>query len=115
MADINELFKTFNDNITLTNSKSDDVRTGRDALREKIKKWFKDNDKLQPDFCWGVYHHLRIERNQDCLKVWLDEIPSPQKHLFTKIIPVTEPGVPGDIFDQVSIVLVFQLTLTAYA
>lgn len=52
MADINELFKTFNDNITLTNSKSDDVRTGRDALREKIKKWFKDNDKLQPDFCW---------------------------------------------------------------
>ena len=52
MADINKLFETFNDNITLTSAKSDDVRTGRDALREKIKKWFKDNDKLQPDFCW---------------------------------------------------------------
>lgn len=33
---------------------------------------------LPKDFRWGVYHHLRIERNQDCLKVWLDEIPSPQ-------------------------------------
>lgn len=38
MADINKLFETFNDNITLTSAKSDDVRTGRDALREKIKK-----------------------------------------------------------------------------
>lgn len=41
MADINELFKTFNDNITLTNSKSDGLRTGRDALREKIKNGLK--------------------------------------------------------------------------
>lgn len=66
---------------------------------------------LPKDFRWGVYHHLRIERNQDCLKVWLDEIPSPQKHLFTKIIPVTEPGVPG-VFDRTKKALFEGVTYT---
>jgi GH43 family beta-xylosidase len=69
-------------------------------LRTRING--KENKKsyaLPADFRWGVYHHLRIERNSDCLKVWLDEIPAPGKHLFTGVIPATEPGVPG-VFDK---------------
>ena len=53
---------------------------------------------LPADFRWGVYHHLRIERNGGCIKVWLDEIPAPEKHMFTEIIPAAEEGVPG-VFD----------------
>lgn len=64
-------------------------------LRSLIEgKENKETFPLPADFRWGVYHHLRIERNMDCLKIWLDEIPAPYKHLFTKVIP-TEAGVPG--------------------
>lgn len=52
MADINNLFLTFNDTISLTKSKSDNLKKGRDSLRSAIKKWFSNNDKLQPVFCW---------------------------------------------------------------
>jgi hypothetical protein len=41
---------------------------------------------LTYDFRWGVFHHFRVERNMGILKVWLDEIPTPQKHLFSDII-----------------------------
>ncbi|MEA4885894.1 MAG: family 43 glycosylhydrolase [Bacteroides graminisolvens] len=54
---------------------------------------------LPTDFRWGVYHHFRVERNMGILKVWLDEIPTPQKHLFSDIIPALTPGVPG-VFDE---------------
>lgn len=53
---------------------------------------------LPDDFKWGVYHHFRIERNKDKLKVFIDEIPAPGKHLFANAIPDT-PGKPGT-FDQ---------------
>lgn len=49
---------------------------------------------LSADFRWGVYHHLRIERNMGCLKVWLDEIPAPGKQTFAEAIPMGA-GVPG--------------------
>lgn len=54
---------------------------------------------LPADFRWGVYHHLRVERNLDCLEVWLDQIPAPGKHSFTGIIPADNSGVPG-VFDK---------------
>lgn len=47
----------------------------------------------------GVYHHLRIERNGGCLKIWLDEIPAPGKHVFAEAVPAEEAGVPG-VFDE---------------
>lgn len=52
MADINNLFSTFNNTISLTKSKSDNLRKGRDSLRGEIKEWFSEHDKLQPTFCW---------------------------------------------------------------
>ena len=49
---------------------------------------------LPEDFRPGVYHHWRIERNEEKLKVWLDEIPAPGKAVFTAALPATK-GVPG--------------------
>ncbi len=65
-------------------------------LRTRIQgKEYKETYPLPADFRWGVYHHLRIERNMDCLKVWIDEIPAPGKHSFVEVLPATEAGVPG--------------------
>lgn len=52
MADINNLFSGFSDRISLSKTKSDNLKRGRDALREKIIKWFNDNGKQAPSFCW---------------------------------------------------------------
>lgn len=69
-------------------------------LRTRIDgKESKEAYTLPRDFRWGVYHHLRIERNAGNLKVWIDEIPAPGKHLFTEIIPAAPAGVPG-VFDE---------------
>lgn len=59
----------------------------------------KETHALPADFRWGVYHHLRVERNSDNLNVWLDEIPAPGKHTFKGLLPAMEPGVPG-VFDR---------------
>ena len=59
----------------------------------------KESYALPEDFRWGVYHHLRIERNGGCLKIWLDEIPTPGKHVFAEALPTEEAGVPG-VFDE---------------
>lgn len=52
MADINDLFTTFNDSITLTTAKTNNLRTSRNSLRSIIKDWFSNNDKQKPKFCW---------------------------------------------------------------
>ena len=50
MADIHDLFKKFNNEISLSTDKQNNLRKGRDALRSKIKTWFTDHDKQQPTF-----------------------------------------------------------------
>lgn len=52
MANLNKLYSQFNDKITLTSSKTDSLRTSRNALRTDIKNWFSNKSKLQPKFCW---------------------------------------------------------------
>lgn len=52
MADVHSLFLRFNDNITLSSGKVKSLKTSRDSIRKDIKKWFSDNDKRQPKFCW---------------------------------------------------------------
>lgn len=52
MADIHDLFARFNSEITLSPDKKENLRRGRNALRDKIKTWFADNDKQKPTFCW---------------------------------------------------------------
>ena len=59
----------------------------------------KESYALPEDFHWGVYHHLRIERNGGCLKIWLDEILAPGRHVFAEALPAEEAGVPG-VFDE---------------
>lgn len=52
MANLQNLFNTFNEKVTLTKAKGDSLKTSRDALRSDVKNWFKDKDKKQPKFCW---------------------------------------------------------------
>lgn len=52
MANIHNLFESFNDSITLSDAKTNNLRTSRNALRKVIKEWFSDNKKQQPKFCW---------------------------------------------------------------
>lgn len=50
---------------------------------------------LPADFRWGVYHQLRVERNNTGLRVWLDEIPAPGVHRLSGVIPDNQPGRAG--------------------
>lgn len=50
MADLNKLFLSFNTEITLNSEKKENLRTGRNALRKKIKDKFKEKDRNQPKF-----------------------------------------------------------------
>lgn len=46
MADLQSEFKTFHDRIALTSSKKDSLKKARNALRDKIRKYFRDMLKL---------------------------------------------------------------------
>ena len=54
MANNNEQFKAFHDVIKMTSAKKETLRTNRDALRSRIRNYFKKNhsDYIQPKFCW---------------------------------------------------------------
>jgi hypothetical protein len=43
MADLHETFVNFNDNIKLSETRKNELRTSRNAVREDIRKYFKDN------------------------------------------------------------------------
>lgn len=51
MSNCNDLFLQFYDNIKLSSSKKDDLRSARDAIREKIRAYFKKAlEKKVPDY-----------------------------------------------------------------
>lgn len=54
MANNNEQFKAFHSVIKMAQAKKDILRTNRNALRERISNYFKNNhsDYIQPKFCW---------------------------------------------------------------
>lgn len=52
MANTHKLFNDFNSEITLSTSKTNNLKTSRDALRSDIKEWFDEKEKKQPNFCW---------------------------------------------------------------
>lgn len=64
MANLHNLYADFNDKITLTASKRDNLRISRDALRGDIKEWFSDHDKNQPKFCWQGSFSMKTVINQ---------------------------------------------------
>jgi hypothetical protein len=58
MANNHEQFIAFDGNIKASDSRRKTLKTNRDALREKVRKYFKENwpDKSQPRFFWqGSY------------------------------------------------------------
>lgn len=58
MANNHEQFKAFHEVINATTTRRNTLKKNRDALREKIKKYFKENhsDYIQPTFSWqGSY------------------------------------------------------------
>lgn len=58
MANNHEQFKAFHDAIKATSTRRKTLKKNRDALRDKIKKYFKENhnDYIQPTFYWqGSY------------------------------------------------------------
>ena len=52
MANMHSLFLDFDEKIKLTPTKSNNLKTSRNALRKDIKDWFEDEGKKQPNFCW---------------------------------------------------------------
>jgi hypothetical protein len=46
MADLNSEFKTFHDRIALSSGKKESLRKARNAIRDRIRKYFRDNLKL---------------------------------------------------------------------
>lgn len=50
MANLNKLFLEFNSNITLGKSKKENLKIGRNALRNKIKEEFAEKARKQPKF-----------------------------------------------------------------
>lgn len=55
-------------------------------------------DALPADFQWGVYHQLRVERNDADLKVWLDEVRR-FADISERVIPSGVQGRFG-VFDE---------------
>jgi len=47
MANLNSEFKTFHDRIALTSAKKESLREGRDAIRDRIRKYFRENLKVK--------------------------------------------------------------------
>lgn len=52
MANTHSLFQDFCSEITLSQAKSNNLKTSRNALRSEIKHWFSEKGKKQPSFCW---------------------------------------------------------------
>lgn len=50
MPNLNNLFIKHNENITLSDSKKQNLTIGRDAIRSKLRSNFKDNDRIAPKF-----------------------------------------------------------------
>lgn len=52
MADCHDLFQEFYDRIKLPSFKKEDLKKGRDALRKKIKKYFREEMKCNSPWFW---------------------------------------------------------------
>ncbi|HBE8719199.1 TPA: hypothetical protein KM432_003879 [Clostridioides difficile] len=63
MADLNNLFLGFNDKITLSPSKKENLRIGRDALRKKIKDKFSEKGRNKPKFCGQGSYMMKTTTN----------------------------------------------------
>ncbi len=61
MADCNDLFQKFLSEISISNTQMDKLKRGRDAIREKIKNYFKNelNVSKQPEFYEQGSYKLR--------------------------------------------------------
>lgn len=63
MSDLNSKFLGLNDKITLTPSKKENLRTGRDALRGKVEDSFTESDRKKPNFCGQGSYMMKTTTN----------------------------------------------------
>ena len=90
MADCNDLFKKFQEKITLTSTKRDYLKQARDALRKRIIYYFvNDKEETPPEF-WiqGSYKMLTIVNPLDGEYdiddgIYLQNIDSDDKDCYT--------------------------------
>ena len=54
---------------------------------------------LPKDFRAGVYHHVRIEKDEADVAIWLDEMPLANTSFLKQLLPLAEKGLPG-VFDK---------------
>ena len=52
MANMEKTFYNYYQRIKLSSSKEEELRRGRDALRNRIKSWFVNHGGVAPKFCW---------------------------------------------------------------
>ena len=93
MADIHDLFKKFNNEISLSTDKQNNLRKGRDALRSKIKTWFTDHDKQQPTFCWQGSFAMKTtvntrfqDRSSQMVKIFKKKNSVANQHIFPTVL-----------------------------
>jgi hypothetical protein len=65
MANNNEQFKAFHETIKAADAKRTKLRTNREAIRDKIRKYFRENheDEIQPKFRWQGSYAMRTILN----------------------------------------------------
>ena len=66
-------FKKFEENISVPSSKEDKLRTGRNSIRTKIKKEFKDKERLKPKFHMQGSFAMRTMIKEDESKYDIDD------------------------------------------
>ena len=82
MADLQSEFKTFQDRIALTSSKKESLRKARNALREKIRKHFRETLKLSRNHL-SLDAPLKQGENNRLIDFIEDELqPSPDSELL---------------------------------
>ena len=65
MANNNEQFKAFHETIKATDAKRTKLRNNREAIRNKIRKYFRENHEaeIQPKFRWQGSYAMRTILN----------------------------------------------------
>ncbi len=78
------------------------LKIGMDAVNNNFYtttclegKQQKSSYPLNPDFKFGVYHKLTVERDGKAIRLKLDGIPVPGNPDLSNLLPAHEKGIPG--------------------
>ena len=63
MADCNDLFQNFKEEISIPKTKRDHLKQGKDGIETRIKNYYKNKDENQPTFCQQGSYALKTMVN----------------------------------------------------